>query len=135
MITDELKIRVRYAETDNMGFVYYGNYAIYYEIARTELTRNMGLTYKEMEKDGVFVPVNLMEIKYIKSARYDDLLTIKSVLKERPGLRMVFRHEIYNEDNELINIGKVSLVFIDAKTGKPRRPSERFEKVMDKYFK
>jgi len=134
MIIDELKIRVRYAETDNMGFVYYGNYAIYYEIARTELIRNLGLSYKEMEEDGIFLPVNLMEIKYIKSAKYDDLLNVKTIVEQRPSLRMVFRHEIYNEQNELINIGKVSLVFINAETGKPCKPSKRFEKLMGKYF-
>jgi len=134
MIIDKLEIRVRYAETDNMGFVYYGNYAVYYEIARTELIRNLGLSYKEMEEDGIFLPVNLMEIKYIKSAKYDDLLTVKTIVEKEPSLRMVFRHEIYNQNNELINIGKVSLVFINSETGKPCKPSSRFKKLMSKYF-
>lgn len=134
MIIDELDIRVRYAETDNMGVVYYGNYAIYYEIARTELIRNLGLSYKEMEEDGIFLPVNTMETKYIKSAKYDDVLRIRTTVEEKPSLRLIFKHEIYNKKNELINIGKVSLVFIDAETGKPCRPSKRFNELMNKYF-
>jgi len=134
MITDELEIRVRYAETDNMGFVYYGNYSIYYEIARTELIRNLGLSYKEMEDEGIFLPVNLMEIKYIKPAKYDDVLTIKTIVEQKPNLRLNFKHEIYNTENELINIGKVSLVFINSETGKPCKPSKKFEDLMNKHF-
>jgi acyl-CoA thioester hydrolase len=117
-----------------MGFVYYGNYAIYYEIARTELIRKLGLSYKEIEAEGVFLPVNLMEVKYIKPAKYDDVLTIKTTIDTKPSSRLSFKHEIYNSENELLNIGKVSLTFISANTGKPCKPSKKFEDIININF-
>lgn len=113
------KIRVRYGETDKMGFLYYGFYSLYYEQARTEAFRSLGIIYKEMEERGIMMPVLEMKSKYIRPAGYDDLLTVKVIVKERPGTRIKTEYEIYNEKNELLNIAEVTLVFIDPKTMKP----------------
>ncbi len=117
MFTSETKIRVRYAETDQMNVVYYGNYAQYFEVARAEAIRELGLTYKEMEEMGIIMPVVEMHTKYLRSARYDDLITIKTELRELPAdHRIEFHHEVYNEEDKLITIGRVVLYFLDAKT-------------------
>jgi len=116
----EVQIRVRYAETDQMGYVYYGNFAAYYEVARTEAFRSLGIHYKQMEKDGVMMPVLEMRTKYIRPARYDDLLTIKMMLRNKPvGTRILFEYAVFNESNELLNVGETTLVFVDMKTGRP----------------
>jgi acyl-CoA thioester hydrolase len=117
MFTSETKIRVRYAETDQMNVVYYGNYAQYFEVARAEAIRELGLTYKEMEEMGIIMPVVEMHTKYLRSARYDDLITIKTELRELPAdHRIEFHHEVYNEEGKLLTIGRVVLYFLDAKT-------------------
>ncbi|MCF2443069.1 acyl-CoA thioesterase [Dyadobacter sp. CY345] len=104
-------IRVRYADTDQMGYVYYGNYARYYEIGRVEALRSIGFSYKEMEDAGVMMPVYENRSKYIRPARYDDELTIKVILKKIPGTRVVFEYEIRNQDDVLLNVGETTLVF------------------------
>ncbi|WP_192821559.1 thioesterase family protein [Rufibacter sp. LB8] len=120
MFTSEVQIRVRYAETDQMGYVYYGNYGAYYEVARTEAFRKLGIHYKEMEQDGVMMPVLEMRCKYIRPARYDDLLTVKLLLKEKPsGARIKFEYEVYNEAQELLNVGETTMVFVDMQTARP----------------
>ena len=119
MITSETKIRVRYAETDQMGYVYYGNYATYYEVGRTNALRDLGTTYNALEKNGVMMPVITMNIKYIKPAKYDDLLTIKTIVKEIPKMRMNFIYEVYNEAGELLNVGETTLVFVSKDRSRP----------------
>ena len=117
----ETSLRVRYAETDQMAFVYYGNYPQYFEVARVEALRSLGLTYKKIEEEGVMLPVLKLEIKYISPAKYDDLLSIKTQIAEMPKSRIIFEHEIYNEAGNLLTLGKVELVFVNIKSGKPCR--------------
>ena len=112
-------VRVRYAETDQMDIVYYGNYAQYFEVGRAECIRELGFTYKKMEEMGVRMPVVAMEARFLRPAHYDDLITIKTILKELPQKYQIeFHHEVYNERKKLLTTGKVALFFIDTKTGK-----------------
>ena len=119
MYSFETKIRVRYGETDQMSFVYYGVYAQYYEVGRVELLRSLGLSYKEIEAMGFALPVVNMNIKYKKPAFYDDELTIRTTIKELPSAKITFHYETLNEKGDLLNVGEVILVFINKKTGKP----------------
>ncbi|MDR1673364.1 MAG: acyl-CoA thioesterase [Bacteroidales bacterium] len=130
----ETHIRVRYGETDQMGYVYYGNYPLYYEVARTEMLRSLGLSYKQMEKDGIILPVRSLEIRYWDAARYDDLLTVKVILKELPGVRIRFFYEIYNDRQVLLNTGETVLVFVNVRTGKPAKAPESLMTELEKYF-
>lgn len=117
MYTSETQIRVRYAETDQMGVVYYGNYAQYYEVGRVEAIRQLGFAYADMEKTGVIMPVVEMHSKYLRPALYDNLLTVKTTLKELPlHHKIEFHQEVYNEQGNLLNTGKVVLYFLEAKT-------------------
>lgn len=134
MFVSEVKIRVRYGETDRMGYVYYGNYAEYFEVGRVEALRKLGLNYKDVEDSGIMLPVYTFSIKYFKPAFYDDLLTIKTTIKEIPQARITFEYEIYNEKKELLNKGETVLVFIDIKTNKPRSAPESFIEKLKKYF-
>jgi len=112
-------VRVRYAETDQMDIVYYGNYAQYFEVGRAESIRELGFTYKKMEEMGVRMPVVEMEAHFLRPAHYDDLITIKTTLRELPLRHQIeFHHEVYNERKKLLTTGKVVLFFIDIKTGK-----------------
>jgi len=119
MYSFETKIRVRYGETDQMSFVYYGVYAQYYEVGRVELLRSLGITYKELEESGYALPVVNLQIKYNKPAYYDDELIIRTTIKEMPSARITFYYETINSKGELLNTGEVVLVFMDKKTGKP----------------
>jgi acyl-CoA thioester hydrolase len=119
MYISETTIRVRYAETDKMGYVYYGNYNQYYEVGRVEALRQLDYSYKKMEEDGIMLPVYTCNIKYLKPAFYDDLLIIKTSIKEMPRVKMIFEYEIFNQKNELLNIGSTTLVFVNIKTNKP----------------
>lgn len=121
MYTSETKIRVRYGETDKMGYVYYGTYPLYYEVGRTELMRNFNYPYKKIEDMGIMLPVRSLEIKYYKAAIYDDLLTIKTTIKDLPGVKITFYYEVLNEKMELLNEGTTTLFFVDEKTRKPRK--------------
>ena len=112
------KLRVRYSETDQMGIVYYGNYAQYLEQGRTDWLRSLGLTYKFMEEHQVMLPVINLNIDYKKPAKYDDLLTIKTSLLEIPSVKIKFYYEIYNQYDELLVTAKTSLVFLDSITRK-----------------
>lgn len=119
MYEHETTVRVRYAETDQMDIVYYGNYAQYFEVGRTESIRDLGFTYKKMEEMGVRMPVVEMEAKFLRPAHYDDLIRIKTTLKELPMAHSItFFTEVYNEQNKLLTTGKVTLFFIDIRTGK-----------------
>jgi acyl-CoA thioester hydrolase len=126
MYISETTVRVRYAETDKMSYVYYGNYTHYYEVGRVEALRQLGTSYKEMEDSGVMLPVYTCNLKYLKPALYDDLLVIKTTIKELPTARITFDYEIYNQNNELLNIGNTTVVFIDMKTNKPRSAPQSF---------
>lgn len=119
MFVSECQIRVRYAETDQMGYVYYGNYATYFEVARVEALRQVGLTYKMFEDSGTMMPVVHLNCKYKKPAKYDDLLTIKTTIREMPSTRIFFYYEVYNEANVLLHEGETTLVCIDMKSGRP----------------
>jgi len=134
MITAESEIRVRYGETDKMGFVYYGNYLLYFEVGRTNLIRNLGLTYKDIEDSGVLMPVQNVLINYIKPGKYDELLTVKTYLKELPQVRIKFEYEIINEQNELITTGETTLFFMNSKTMKPMKAPEILISLLSSYF-
>lgn len=118
----EFTVRVRYAETDQMGVVYHGNYAQYFEMGRVEWLRNLGVSYKWMEENGVMLTVVSLEMNYKKPARYDDVLRVKTVLKSQNSVKIEFDYEIYNEQNELLTTGYSMLVFVDMKTGRPIIP-------------
>ena len=119
MYEDATTVRVRYAETDRMDVVYYGNYAMYFEIGRVEAIRNLGVSYKELEDMGIILPVVELNIKYLRPAKYDDLITIKSQIKELPQDHVIiFDQEVYNESGKLLTIGQVKLYFMDADMGK-----------------
>ena len=134
MYISETKLRVRYGETDQMGYVYYGNYPLYYEVARTEMIRKLGWPYKKIEESGVMLPVLTLNVKYIKPALYDDELTIKTIVRKLPSARIEFEYEVYNEKNELINKGDTSLVFVNMKTMKPTSAPQGFLDDIKKYF-
>jgi acyl-CoA thioester hydrolase len=135
MYISETHVRVRYGETDQMGYVYYGNYASYFEVARVESLRQLGMTYKELEEMGVMLPVLENKSKYLSPALYDDNLRIVTTIKEKPGVRIRFEYEIFNEANKLIHQGETLLVFINRATGRPCKPPEAFDKVLDPFFK
>jgi len=134
MLRKETKIRVRYGETDRMGYAYYGVYAQYYEVGRVEAIRELGMSYKEMEDRGILLPVIDFHVQYKKPAFYDDELTLITTIKERPGIKMIFHHECYNQDQQLLNTGTVTLVFVDKEKNKPCNPPEWFAKQLDKFF-
>ncbi len=119
MYSFETKLRVRYGETDQMGYVYYGVYAQYYEVGRVELLRSLGISYRELEEEGFALPVVNFEINYKKAAHYDDELTIRTTIKELPSARVEFHYETINEGKELLNFGRVVLVFVEKKSKKP----------------
>lgn len=119
MKTYEFNVRVRYSETDQMGVVYHGNYAQYFEMGRVEWLRNIGISYKWMEENGVMLPVVSLNMNYKKPARYDDLLRVKTIFKSQTSAKIEFDYEIYNEQNELLTIGNSILVFVNMKTGRP----------------
>ena len=121
-------LRTRYAETDQMGVVYYGNYPQYLELGRVEWLRAIGLTYKEMEAEGIMMPVVSLQIQYKKPALYDELITIRTKLKDLPSTKIEFDYEILNDKGELLSTANTILVFVDAKTFRPVRCPE---KVLD----
>jgi acyl-CoA thioester hydrolase len=134
MFVSETKIRVRYGETDRMGYVYYGNYAEYFEVGRTEMLRSLGMTYKTMEDNGIILPVRSMSIHFKNPAQYDDLLTIKTFLKSFPEVKLDFYYEIINEKKLLLCCGNTILVFVDYKTKKVIRAPQYFLDAIKKYF-
>jgi acyl-CoA thioester hydrolase len=134
MYQSETTVRVRYGETDQMSYVYYGIYAMYYEVARVESFRQLGVTYKELEAIGVMMPVLENHSKFLAAARYDEILRIVTTIREKPSVRIKFEFEIYNEKNELINQGETLLAFIDQQTRKPRRPPEKLVTVLQPFF-
>lgn len=126
MIKTETTLRVRYAETDQMGYVYYGNYAQYYEVGRVEAMRSLGFSYKEMEERGILMPVINLNVNYKKPALYDDEVRIVTMVKTLPNVRITFEYECYNQLDELLNTGSVTLVFIDKLKNKLMMPPDWF---------
>ena len=130
MYLSESTIRVRYGETDQMGYCYYGNYAQFYEVGRVEALRNLGFSYRSLEESGIMLPVLEFKIKYHKPAFYDDLLRVKTTVHEIKGARMFFTYEMFNEKNELVNTGETTLVFISKETNRPcSAPMELVERL------
>lgn len=119
MYSHEINIRVRYGEVDMMGYLYYGYYSFYYEQARVECMRSLGIPYKEMENLGFMLPVSDMHIRFIKPAFYDDIVRIKTAIKKMPLVRHVFHHEMFNQENVLINTAEITLVYLDRDSRKP----------------
>jgi len=134
MYISETTVRVRYAETDKMGYVYYGNYTQYYEVGRVEALRDLGSSYKEMEDNGIMLPVYTCTIKYLKPAFYDDLLVIKTTIKELPTAKITFDYEVYNQQGELLNTATTVLVFINITTNKPCPAPTSFMEKIKNYF-
>lgn len=134
MYSSDFSLRVRYCETDQMGFVYYGNYASWYEVARVESLRKLGMTYKDMEASGVMMPVLENHSRFFAPARYDELLKIVTTIHEKPGVRIRFHYSIFNEQEKLIHEGETLLAFVDIKSGKPCRPPKAFIKCLEPYF-
>lgn len=134
MIEKDIKVRVRYSETDKMGYVYYGNYAGYFEVARVELLRSLGISYKNIEDDGVMLPVLDFSIKYYKPAYYDDELSIKVIIKELPKIRIHFSYQTYNDKGILLNEASTTLVFVDIASGKPQMIPDDMKEVFLPFF-
>jgi acyl-CoA thioester hydrolase len=134
MYITQIQLRVRYGETDRMGYCYYGNYAEYFEVARVEALRNLGFSYKKLEDEGILLPVLEYKIKYLKPAFYDDLLTLKTIIKELPTARIHFEYETYNEKNEKINLGETTLVFINKHTNRPCACPAAMTEALKKYL-
>lgn len=120
----DIQTRIRYSETDQMGVVYHGNYAAFLEIGRTEWLRKKGLSYKELEKNGVMLPVVSLTMNYKKPALYDDLITIKTFFKSQSGAKIEFEYEIFNENGELLTTAYSLLVFVNKNTGRPMSPPD-----------
>lgn len=131
MIEYTTQTRPRYGEVDQMGFVYHANYVTYFDVARTEMIRSFGLTNKSMEQDGVMLPVVSVEIQYINPASYDELLTIKVVLKSRPTAFIIFDYEVFNELGDLITTATVKLAFMNSKTKRATRPHKKLMEIID----
>jgi acyl-CoA thioester hydrolase len=134
MYISETSLRVRYAETDRMGYAYYGNYLQYYEVGRVEALRQLGMSYRTMEEKGVMLPVYTCNVKYMKPAYYDDLLIIKTTVPELPDTRILFRYDIFNEKGEMLNKGETTLVFVNTESGKPCGAPEFFLEKIRKFF-
>lgn len=117
--SDEIQIRVRYGETDQMGVVYHGNYALYLEMGRIEWLRKLGISYRTMEENGIMLPVVSLNINFKKSARYDDVINVKTQLKNIPTAKIEFEYEITNDTGEILTTASTTLVFIDMKTNRP----------------
>jgi len=135
MYTSTTHIRVRYGETDKMGVVYNGNYALYFEVGRTEALRQIGITYDQIEKSGFMMPVHSLNLIFHKPAVYDELLTVETSFSEIPGVRVRISYAIKNAENQLICTGDTTLVFIDAKSNRPVRCPEILLKAFSPFFK
>ena len=135
MFTTETKIRIHYALTDQMGFVYYGNYAQFFEIGRVEAIRQLGFSYKDIEALGIIMPVIDMHSRFLRPAKYDDIITVKTTLKELPHhYKIVFHSEIFNEKDELLNVAEVTLYFLEAATMKRCDMPEVLREKLEPYF-
>lgn len=135
MYAFQTQIRVRYGETDQMGYLYYGNYAEYFEVGRVETIRSLGLSYKTLEDVyGIWLPVVSLEMRFVRPAYYDDLLTVRSEIRELPDNHITFHVEIFNEQKKLVNAGRVRLCFFDAKTKKVVQAPEYLMEKLRPFF-
>jgi acyl-CoA thioester hydrolase len=134
MVSVETKVRVRYGETDQMGYVYYGNYALYYEVGRVELLRKLGTSYKDLEDQGIMLPVTDMSIKYLKPAFYDDELTICTHVRSMPRARITFHYQTKNTAGIILNEGETTLVFVEKASMRPVRIPELLQKTFAPFF-
>ena len=134
MIAHDHQIRVRYGETDQMGYLYYGFYALYYEVGRAEWLRNLGFTYKGLEESGIIMPVMEMHSKYLRPAKYDDLIRVHTELREWPEQTITFHSELFNEADQLLNAGWVKLTFLDQQTMKRIGPPKPFLEAIKPFF-
>lgn len=135
MYTHETQVRVRYGETDQMNYLYYGNYALYFEVGRTESLRSLGFAYKALEERGIGLPVIKLESEYLRPAFYDDLITIKTRLEALPmGSEITFISELFNEKGKLLNRGKVTLVFYDMHLKKKTSMPEDLKAALLPFF-
>jgi acyl-CoA thioester hydrolase len=130
MISDKIEFRVRYGETDQMSYAYHGNYASYFEMGRTEWLRKLGVSYKNMEENGIMLPVINLNTNYLKPAKYDDVLTLKTTLAKKPTAKIEFEFEITNQQNELLTTATAILVFVNMNTNRPMRiPKYLLDKI------
>ena len=134
MFEHTTKVRVRYGETDQMGYMYYGNYAEFYEVGRVEMLRSLGMTYSAMEAEGVMMPVLELKCKYLKPARYDENIRVRVIMEKMPAIKIHFKYELYNENNELIHIGETLLAFINMQTNRPCLPPQYFLEKLQPFF-
>jgi acyl-CoA thioester hydrolase len=134
MYKSETSIRVRYADTDQMGYCYYANYAVYFEVGRVEALRQLGVSYKEMEDSGILLPVLDLNIKYIKPAKYDDLLTIETIIPEMPTARIKFGYVCRNQHGELLTEGTTTLVFLRKSDQRPVKAPDELREILCQYF-
>lgn len=123
--------RVRYADTDQMGVMYYGNYARLYEIGRSEMIRESGMAYRELEESGVVMPVYSVEARYLSSLTYDELVTIETTVRELPAARMTFHHRIFSQEGKLAHEATVVLVFLDAGSNRPVRAPAKLLSLLE----
>lgn len=136
MFSSTTQIRVRYGETDQMGYLYYGNYAIYYEVGRADAIRQLGFTYRQLEETGIVMPVVELHVNYYRPALYDDLITVKTMLKElNEGPKIQFHSELYNEQGQLLNKGVTTLVFFDPKEKKKTDMPQELLDRLSPFFK
>jgi acyl-CoA thioester hydrolase len=134
MYSANTQVRVRYAETDQMSYVYYGNYATYYEVARVEALRQLGFDYASLEEKGIMMPVLDLKSDFLQPAKYDERLTIEVTIPKLPTVKMLFEYKIFNENDQLINKGSTTLVFLNKETHKPVRAPEMLLKVMKPFY-
>lgn len=134
MIQTECKIRVRYAETDKMGYLHHSRYAQYYEVARTDMIRGIYASYAQLEAEGIMMPLVDLYCKYHAPAHYDDELTVKVFLRELPSVKIYFDYELYNEAGQKVNSGRTTLAFINSETRRPCRAPEGFMKAIRPFF-
>ena len=136
MFTHDTQTRVRYGETDQMGYLYYGTYALYYEIGRAEMIRSLGLSYKHMETElGIMMPVMSLQMRFVRPALYDELVTIRATLRELPTSTITFHMELFNEKKKLLNGGSVKLCFVEMATNKTVAPPPYLIEKLSPFFK
>ncbi len=134
MLTTTYTYRVLYVDTDQMGVMYHGNYTRLYEIGRSEMVREIGMPYNELELSGVVMPVVTVNSRYLRSAFYDEVLTIETTLRELPTARIIFHYRIFNEKNELIHNAEVTLVFLNKDNNRPCRPPQKLVDLIRDHF-
>ena len=134
MFSHETPVRVRYGETDRMGYAYYGDYAEYFEVGRVEALRSLGFPYRQLEDEGILLPVLELHVRYHRPARYDDRITVRTTIDAMPSARILFRYALFNEAGELLTEAETTLVFVDAESMRPRRAPQPLLDVLAPYF-